>query len=157
MSPIAHGLSASLIAVTFARVRSNETPYITTALIAATAVDLDHLFYIIRDRAMYRRGGYLGQLHLARSPLHELVGFLIVGLLCTLIFFVDPKLAYVIFIAFSAHLIQDWIVGKSFPLTPFNNTCIQFFALTLKQKALIDIIIILLSGVLWIIYLAVQA
>lgn len=157
MSPVAHALSASLVAVTFARVSPNETPYIAAALISATVVDLDHLVYVIRDRAMYHRVGYAGQLHHARSPLHELVGLLIFGGLCGLLFFVDPKLARVIFIAFTVHLMQDWVLGKSHPLAPFDNTGIQFFTLTLKQKVLIDVIVVLLSGVLWMIYLAVPA
>jgi hypothetical protein len=157
MSPIAHGLSASLVAVTFARVSPTETPYIAVALISATVIDLDHLVYVIRDRAMYRRVGYAGQLHHARSPLHELVGLLIFGVLCALFFFVDPKLVRVIFIACTVHLAQDWVLGESHPLAPFDNTSIQFFALTLKQKVLIDVIVVLLSSVLWMIYLAVPA
>ena len=114
MSPIAHGLSASLVAVTFAAVRPNETPYLAAALISATVVDLDHLVYIIRDRAMYRRVGYAGQLHQARSLLHELVGLLIVGLLCALIFFIDPKLGRVIFIA----NFLDSLSASSLPWAP---------------------------------------
>ena len=66
MSPIAHMLSASLVAVTYAQVSPDETPYITVALISATVIDLDHVGYVIRDRAMYRRVGYAGQLHHSR-------------------------------------------------------------------------------------------
>ncbi len=124
-------------------------------MIAASVVDLDHVVYVIRDRAMYRRVGYAGQLHQARSPFHELVGLLIFGALCVPIFFIDPILMRVIFIAFTVHLMQDWVLGKSHPLAPFDNTAIQFFVLTFNQKVLIDIIVILLSGVLWLIYLAV--
>lgn len=157
MSPIAHALSASLIAVTFAQVSPGETPYLAVALISATAVDLDHLVYLIRDRALYRRIGYAGQLHHARSPLHELAGLLLVGTLCALVFAADPKLARVIFIAFAVHLTQDWVLGKSQPLTPFDNTRIEFFALTVRQKILIDVSVILISGALWTIYLAVRS
>lgn len=157
MSPFAHGLSASLVAVTFARVSPDETAYLVAALISATAVDLDHMAYIIRDRAMYRRNGYAGQLHQARSPLHELPGLLIAGLVGAMLLFIDPKLMRVIFIAFTIHLTQDWLVGKSRPLAPFDNTRIQFFTLSLKQKVLIDVIVVLVSGVLWLIYLGVLA
>ena len=156
MSPIAHALSASLIAVTFAQVSPRETPYLAAALISATAVDLDHLAYLIRDRALYRRVGYAGQLHHARSPAHELAGLLVVGAVSAFVFAIDPKLAQVIFIAFAVHLTQDWVLGKSHPLTPFDNTRIEFFALTVRQKILIDVIVVLLSSVLWTIYLAVR-
>jgi hypothetical protein len=157
VSPFAHALSASLIAVTFAHVSSGETPYVAAALISATAVDLDHLVYLFRDREMYRTHGYAGYLHHARSPLHELSGLFLVGALCALVFLADPKLAQVVFIAFAVHLTQDWVIGKSHPLTPFDNTRVQFFSLTARQKVLIDIAVILLSGVLWTIYLAAQA
>lgn len=157
MSPIAHALSASLIAVTVAHVSPRETPYIAAALISATAVDLDHLVSLLRDREMYRTHGFAGRLHHARSPLHELSGLLLAGALCAFVFLADPKLAQVVFIAFAVHLTQDWVVGKSHPLTPFDNTRVQFFALTAGQKVLIDVVVILLSGVLWTIYLAVPA
>lgn len=157
MSPIAHALSASLIAVSVAQVAPHETSYLAAALISATAVDLDHVVYLIRDRALYRRIGYVGQLHQARSPLHELVGLLLVGSMCGIIFTSDPKLALVIFLAFAVHLTEDWVLGKSHPFAPFDNTRVEFFALTAKQKVFIDIIVILLSGLAWMIYLAARA
>ena len=152
-SILAHTTSASLIALTCAHVKPNETSYILAALISASIPDLDHLYFVIRDRKMYRQMGFRGQLHNARSPFHELFGLLVVGVLSGLLFWVDPKLARVVFVAFAVHLVQDWLMGKSSPLTPIDTTVTQFFALTFKQKVLADIVIVTTFGGLWILYL----
>jgi hypothetical protein len=152
-STLAHTTSASLVALTFAHVKPNETSYIFAALISASVLDLDHLFFVIRDREMYRRVGLQGQLHHARSPFHELFGLLLVGVLSGMLFCVNPKLARVVFIAFAVHLVQDWVMGKSSPLAPIDTTVTQFFALTFKQKVLADIVIMTTFGGLWILYL----
>ena len=154
MSPIAHAASASLIAITFAHVRPDETPYILAALISATVVDLDHVVYLLRDRARYRRLGYKGNLHHARSIFHELFGLLSAGMFSALLFLVDPKLAHVLFVAFAVHLVQDWMMGKSYPLAPIDKTEVQFFSPTFKQKVLVDITVVIAFGALWLLYLA---
>ena len=69
-STLAHAASASWIAVTAAHVRPDETSYIVAALISASILDVDHLFFMIRDRVMYRQVGYRGNLHHARSVFH---------------------------------------------------------------------------------------
>ncbi len=153
-STVAHAASASWVAVTFAHISPHETSYILATLISASILDLDHLFYLIRDRAMYRKRGYRGNLHNARSVFHELLGLLIGGAVSALLFLADRRLAQVVFVAFAIHIVQDWIVGKSRPLAPMDNTEVQFFSLTFKQKIWVDIIILILFGVLWIAYLA---
>jgi hypothetical protein len=152
-STLAHAASASLLALTFAHVKPNETPYVVAALAAATILDLDHVVYIIKDRAMYRRVGYQGNLHHARSPFHELFGLMVVGLLSGLLFLVDQKLACVVFVAFAVHIVQDWVIGRSHPLAPVDTTEMQFFVLTFKKKVLVDMAIVAISGGLWIVYL----
>jgi len=152
-SALAHAASASIIALTFAHVSPSETSYVLAALASASVLDLDHLVYVIKDRALYRRLGYRGNLHNARSVYHELLGLLVVGGAAALLFLTDQKLARVIFIAFAIHLVQDWVLGKSHPLAPFDNTETQFFALTFKPKVLVDIVIVTVAGVLWILYL----
>ena len=137
-----------------AHVQPGETDYILAAVIAASVLDVDHIFFIIRDRAMYQRLGYRGQLHRARSVFHELFGLLAVGALSTLLFFVDPTLARVVFIAFAVHVTQDWVLGKSYPLAPVDNTEMQFFSLSFKHKVLIDIITLTVFAGLWTLYLA---
>ncbi len=156
MSPIAHAASASLIAITFARVSPDETPYVLAALISATVLDLDHVYFVFRDREVYRRQGYPGNLHRARSVLHELVGLVIAGALCMLLLLADSKLAQVTFIAFAVHLAQDWWMGKSRPLLPVDETEAQFLALTFRQKMVIDVGVTMIGGALWILYLAGQ-
>lgn len=153
-STLTHALSDSILAILFARVHPNETSYILAALASASVVDLDHMAYIIKDRDFYKKSGYSGNLHYARSMFHELVGMLLIGVLSAILFFWDEKLASLVFIAYSLHLIQDWLLGKSHPFIPLSHRKVQFFRLTLKQKAVIDLIILTLSGALWIIYLS---
>ncbi len=154
MSPVAHAASAALVAATFADVEPNESAYLLAALISASALDLDHMVYAIRDRAMYRRLGWVGHLHHARSVLHELVGLLSAGLLFALLFFIDQKLAYVVFVAFAIHVVEDWLFGKSYPLSPADNSEVQFFSLTFRQKVLVDVVVVIVFGALWAMFLS---
>jgi hypothetical protein len=153
MSPFAHALSASWIALTVAHVAPTETPYIVAALAAATVLDLDHVILLIRDQARFRRHGYQGNLHHARSVLHELLGLCLAGALAAGLYAFNPKLALVIFIAFAIHLAQDWLVGKSFPLSPIDKTEIRFFAPTIAHKVILDVAVVVAFGGLWIPYL----
>ena len=112
-STLVHAASASLVALTFAHAKPNETSYILAALVSASILDLDHLVYVIKDRAMYRRLGYQGHLRNARSAFHELCGLLMAGVLSGLLFWADPKLARVVFIAFAIHEERIWSAQKS--------------------------------------------
>lgn len=152
-STLAHTASASLVALTCAHVEPDETSYVLAALISAAVLDLDHLYYVIRDREMYRQTGFQGQLHHARSAFHELFGLFIVGILSAGLFWVDPTLARIVFVAITIHLAQDWVMGKSTPLTPVDATVTQFFALTFRQKLLADVVILITFGGLWLQYL----
>jgi len=153
-STVAHAASASFIALTFAHVNPSETSYVLAAIVSASVLDLDHLVYAIKDRAMYRRLGHRGNLHNARSIFHELFGLLTTGVLAGLLFLVDQRLARVVFIAVTMHLAQDWLLGQSSPFAPVDNTPIRFFSLTFRQKVIMDLIILAVSGVLWIMFLA---
>ena len=153
-STVAHAAAASWIAVTAAHVQPHESSYILAAVISAGILDLDHVFFVIRDRDMYRRLGYRDNLHHARSVFHELAGLLVVGALSGLLFFADQKLACVVFLAFALHVIQDWLLSKSAPLSPVDDTAVQLFALSFKQKVIVDVCIVILFGGLWILYLA---
>jgi hypothetical protein len=121
-STLAHAASASLVAITFAHIRPTETSYILAAVVSASILDLDHLFYAIRDRDMYRALGYRGNLHRARSIFHELFGLLTAGVLAGLLFLVDQRLARVVLIAITVHLTQDWLLGQSSPFAPVDNS-----------------------------------
>jgi hypothetical protein len=153
-STIAHATSASWIAVTVAGVQPHETSYILAALLSASVLDVDHLIHVIRDSNMYQRLGYKGNLHRARSPLHELFGLLMVGVLSGVLFFTDQKLACIVFIACAVHIAQDWMIGKSKPLSPIDNAEVRLFSPPLKQKVIIDVLIVISFGALWILYLA---
>jgi hypothetical protein len=144
-----------LIAVTAARVAPHETGYILAAVVAASALDLDHLVYVIRDRAQYARTGYVGHLHNARSLFHEFFGVALAGVAATIFFLIDPKLARVIFVALTIHIVQDWLIGRSFPLNPVDRTEVRFFTLSFRLKIWVDLLTILVFGGLWILYLNV--
>jgi hypothetical protein len=70
-----------------------------------------------------------------------------------LIYPFDAMLAAVVFIAFAVHLAQDWALGATHPFAPFDNTLVTFFKLDLSQKVTIDLLVMAVSGGLWIAYL----
>jgi hypothetical protein len=152
-STVAHGTSASWLAVTLAHVQPDDTSHLLAAIISATIVDLDHLIYIVRDRESYKQRGFAGYLHNARSPFHEMFGLLVVGILAAVMFTADQKLALVVFLGYSIHLVQDWLIGKSHPLAPVDRTEVVFYVPSLKQKIILDIVLVVVFGALWILYL----
>jgi hypothetical protein len=146
---IVHILSASLIALTFANIAPGETPYLIAALLAAGILDLDSVIDPIRARTARS----LPDEH-AAGPLHGLLGLLGAGAFSGLLFLADEALARVVFIAFTTHLVQDWVTGESVPLAPLDDTEVRFFTWTARQKALVHVTIGTLFGALWILYLA---
>jgi hypothetical protein len=152
-STMAHAASASIVALSAAQVAPGETGMIVAAVAAASILDLDHLVYVVRDWRMYRQEGFAGNLHQARSPFHELFGLLAGGLVAAGISLFNPQLAFVVLIAFSIHLLEDWFLGKTLPFTPLDNTAVRYFTLSQRQKVIIDIVILGLSGAAWILYL----
>jgi hypothetical protein len=146
---VAHILSASLIALTFAAIAPAQTPYVFAALLAAGILDLDSLFYAIRARTVSRPSD-----DHATGPLHGLLGLMGAGALSGLLFAADEALARVVFIAFTTHLVQDWLTGNSAPLAPLDGTEIRFFAWTARQRVLVNVAVGTLFGGLWILYLA---
>jgi hypothetical protein len=146
---ITHILCASLIALTFAHVAPGETPYLLAALLAAGILDLTPLFDAIRSRRIVRPSdGH------ATVPLHGLLGLTGAGVLSGLLFLADEALARVVFVAFTVHLAQDWVMGVSVPLAPLDDTEIRFFTWTTRQRVLVNVAIGALFGALWILYLA---
>jgi hypothetical protein len=152
-STAAHAASASILALTAAGVSPGETGYVVAALVSAAILDIDHVIYVIRDWRMYRREGFAGNLHHARSPFHELFGLLLVGIGTAGLYFFDPTLALIVLLAFTIHLLEDWFLGKTLPFTPLDDTVVRYFSLNQRQKVLIDILILAASGGAWLLYL----
>jgi hypothetical protein len=146
---VAHILSASLIALTFAGIAPGETPYLIAAFLSAGILDLDSVLDGFRKLTTGSRPG-----DHAGGPLHGLLGLFGAGALSGLLFLADGALARVVFVAFTTHLVQDWVTGKSLPLAPLDDTEIHFFAWTFRQRALWHVAIGTLFGALWILYLA---
>ena len=154
MTTFAHALSGGIIAVTAAQVAPSESGYIAAALLAGAIADLDHLAPVVREWGFYREHGFRGNLHAARTPLHELVGLTLAGIVGSFVWIADPRLAVVIFAAFAVHLAEDFVVGRSLPFNPVDRTEVQMFALGFREKASIDVVTIIVSTLLWIAFLS---
>lgn len=155
MTTIAHIISGAYIGVAAAHVAPSEMGYILVALVSGAILDLDHLYYIVKDWKYFKKKGLVGNLHKARSLLHEMVGVLLVSAIMFVCAFINLKLALVIGIPALIHITEDLIVGKSTPLAPFDQSEMQIVRLNMRQKISIDIGIIIFFSILWIRYLNV--
>jgi hypothetical protein len=153
MTTVAHALSAALIAVTALEVPPSESRYLVAALVAGSIADADHVYPVLRDWRFYRQHGFRGNLHGARTPVHELAGLLGAGIVAAVVWWIDPLMAGVVFTAFAVHLAQDFVTGHSLPLSPVDRTVVHMFQLSFAQKAAVDAAVILASVALWIPYL----
>lgn len=153
MTTVAHALSAALIAVTAFEVPPSETEVIVAALVAGASADADHVYPVLRDWRFYREHGFRGNLHGARTPVHELPGLLGGALIAALLWWVNPVAPGVVFTAFAVHLAQDFVTGHSLPFNPVDRTVVRMFDLTFTQKVVVDAAVILVSVGPWIPYL----
>ncbi|MBI5448800.1 metal-dependent hydrolase [Candidatus Gottesmanbacteria bacterium] len=149
MTTVAHALSASYLALAAGGVSSTQTPFIVAALISASIPDLDHLYFILKDRSIAKRG----RMHKARSMLHELIGFFVVGILTLIIGLFNQQAAIVIGLALMIHLAEDMLVGISLPFAPVDKTEVALLPQNFMFKVLLDAITVIIFGGLWIIYL----
>lgn len=155
MTTVAHILSGAYIGVIAAHVAPSETGYILVALASGAVLDLDHVYYIVKDWNYFRKNGPFGTLHRARSVFHELIGFTFVSVIMFTCSFVNLKLALVLGVPAMIHIMQDLIMGKSFPLAPFDVTEIHVIRQNLQLKIAVDILICAFFSFLWIRYLNV--
>jgi hypothetical protein len=153
MTTVAHALSAALIAVTAMKVPPSESRYLVAALVAGAIADADHVYPVLRDWRFYRQNGFRGNLHGARTPVHELAGLAGAAVITCLLWWIDPLMAGVVFAAFAVHLAQDFVTGHSLPMNPADMTVVRMFDLSFKQKVAIDAAVIATSIALWIPYL----
>lgn len=153
MTTVAHALSASVIAVTAFDVSPSRTGILVAALAAGALADLDHIYPVLRNWRFYREHGFRGQLHNARTPVHELPGLLAAAIVAALLAFTSLELAAVLFTAFAVHLAQDFVTGHSLPLNPVDRTVVRMFDLTFAQKVAVDASVIAASVITWILYL----
>jgi hypothetical protein len=153
MSTPAHIISGAYLGVVAAHVAPSETGYIYTALVSAGALDLDHIFYFIRDWKYYKKNGFVGKMHHARSVFHELIGFTLMGAIMFFLSFTNLKLALVLGIPAMIHIAEDIIMGTSMPLAPFDKTEISVMTKDMRIRATIDVLVIIIFAFLWIQYL----
>lgn len=148
-----HMISASVLSLIAAKVAPTETGYILASLAFSGMLDLDHVYYLIRDRKMYQKKGLVGQLHHARSPLHELPGLILWGVIALVVRSFDQTLASIFFLSILIHLCEDFLAGIAFPFSPFDKTEMALFKHTKMDKVIINTLVIIVSGVLWVLYL----
>lgn len=153
MSTIAHMLSGAYLGVIAGQVTPSETNYIFTALIAGGIPDLDHIYYIVKDWGYYKKNGFVGNLHKARSIFHELIGFTSAGVVMLALSFFDLKLAFVTGIPIMIHLIEDILMGRSMPFSPVDKTEITIVPQKKSIKIIVDILVIIIFSILWLQYL----
>jgi hypothetical protein len=153
MTTLAHILSSSYIGIVSAKVAPNETGFVIASLISAGAVDVDHVYFLIKNHKYFRKNGYKNNLHKARSMFHELVGFTIISTTALLLSFVDMKIAFVVSVPAMIHLVEDMIVGISIPFNPIDKTEINLIPQKTILKIMIDVLTIIIFGFLWINYL----
>lgn len=155
MNTITHVVSASYIALRVANVAPNEFDYMATAVVSAGVLDIDHLVLMYKQKDFFKEHGYKGNLHLARSRLHELTGIFVVGLVMFVLSFINFKLALVVGLPAMIHLIQDMLVGISMTFNPIDTTTLSIIPQTKLVRATLDISLLILFGALWIKYLNV--
>jgi len=153
MNTITHVTSASLIALTAANVKSDETHYIYLALISAGIIDIDHLVLYFRKRPFFKQNSFTKNLHHARSSLHELPGIIFFASLFFVVSLFNLKLALILFLPIFIHLIQDYLVGISYPFYPLDKQEVRLTKHSTKTAYIMNIVIILISGILWKLYL----
>jgi hypothetical protein len=150
MTFFTHTVSAGVIAY-LATSTSQAPNLIWWCLIPPALLDLDHLYYILKDRKKFKKP--VGTLHEARSPLHEVAGIAVVGIISLIISLFNPAYAVAFGVSVGVHILQDILMGISRPYYPYSKELIRFFTLSFKQKVIIEVIIFTLSLVLWKIYL----
>jgi hypothetical protein len=156
MTTFTHIISGSYIAVKTAGIDINQVDYIAAALASpAILEDIDHLYFLIKDRKFFSSNGIIGNLHKARSLMHELFGFGLIGFLMLIASFFNFKLAYVIGVSSLVHLAEDFIMGITVPFNPFD----KFEMNLISQKKLfqysVDIGVIVIFSILWL-YLLIK-
>lgn len=155
MSTLAHILSGSYIALASGNIDPSQTHYVVAAVVSAGILDLDHLFSVIKDRKMYKEKGYFGNLHNARTMMHELIGFACIGAVALIVSLFDPKMGYVIGVAAMVHSAEDMLMGAFVPFNPIDRTKISLISQRKSIKVIVDVCMLLLFGFLWIKYLSV--
>lgn len=154
MTTLAHALSGSIVTLLFLKVPPTDIQSIFLTLASGAILDIDHPVMMWVNRDHFKKHGVKGQLHLARSFWHELLGLFFGGAIALVLSFVDLRLALLLFLPFAIHLMEDMLIGKFFPFTPFDKTEIQLFSVPLKMKPLVDVFVLALSGGLWLAYLS---
>jgi len=153
MTFIAHSLSSSILSLMIAGVEPSQTGLVVTSLLVPAALDLDHLVMFVARRKMLAVEGLVGNLHKARSFMHELIGVFLMGLFYLWLRRYGNQMATVVYFSYLIHVIEDMSLGVSFPFFPIYKKEVRFFRFSVKQKVLAELATIIISLYLWARYL----
>ncbi len=118
----------------------NASSYILPIILASTLIDLDHIPHILKSGKKILKKG-LGEK--SRSFLHELIGLIIITCISAVAYFIvaDKMLVKIIYACLLAHLVLDFLTGKSRIFYPFSKRVfISPLQKTQKTKIIFEII-----------------
>lgn len=153
MTTFAHAISASIISLRLAQIDPSQTSYLWMAVGVPAILDLDHLVLLFTRRKLFKKEGIKGNLHKARSFMHEMFGVFVVGSISLIVMMFDRKMSVVIFFAYLIHVIEDMIMGISIPFNPVSHRECRLFQFSLREKTLVELGVIITSLFLWASYL----
>jgi membrane-bound metal-dependent hydrolase YbcI (DUF457 family) len=121
--------------------------YFWPFIVAATIVDLDHLWVIYDNRRHPGRIEGSGW----RTRLHEIYGLIAFGLIAFILWFFDTRLAEVVIFGYTIHYILDFITGETRPFYPVSREKVQIFIKKQKYRLLLEAVMTVVFGgiLLW--------
>ncbi len=126
-------------------VLGNPLNYIGYVLIFSTAIDIDHIPYIlnVKKGLLQRKFGSN-----SRSRFHEIYGLTLFSFAASVIYIFNPIIAEIIFLSLILHYAADFLLGKTRPFYPFSekevflNLCPQKYKMHFEIISTIVLIVI---------------
>ena len=154
MTFLTHAVSASILALMVSNVPSDQANIVVSTFFVAGFLDIDHIFYYIKDRHFFREQGFRGNLHKARSFLHEPFGMLILGVVALILMERFGIWAKVLYLAYLFHALEDFVFGISYPFSPFNKKEIALLDIGKRRKFWLEVFVFVSSVWLWVLYVS---
>jgi len=112
MNLLAHAVAAYAIGTQF----TSDPKLLLAAVFFGILPDFDHITHIPRALKTGRFGPQ------SRSNIHELYGLTIIASITTILFYVNPSLAPLVFLPFLAHHLMDFLTRPTRPFKPVDET-----------------------------------
>ncbi|MFH1445559.1 MAG: metal-dependent hydrolase [Nanoarchaeota archaeon] len=125
----------------------NAFNYIFYILLFSIMLDLDHIPYTIRTRKKLISKKFGAE---SRSRFHELYGLALFSVVLSVLYlFVESMIIYVIGMSVILHYAFDFLLGKSRPFYPFSKKEVSLKILSEKQRAVFEIALTIILGVIF--------